>query len=171
MIFIGMTICPQANTPILINANGRWVGEIVNDIILDGVDYNRKNIRITSATFNNFSVYKMTQYPYPYIPAEYYRNVDQETYRLIEHNLFNRWSNSRWCFYFQPADREGRRIMMELDGMAYNSPRRVTINGIYYRLRDVYANTIHNIFVVTSFTLNEIEYIGINPRWIQSAFW
>jgi len=154
---------------ITIDATGKTIDQIIRDILLDWKDYHGKRISITNLTFFRFGTAMDTGYAYSPLGSgniggaleRWFRS--DETYRIVERqgNATNQSEAPYFYFFFQPADREGRRLMLDLAGKYRTVPVKLTINGIYNRVQN--GSLTFNPFYVTSFILNGVEYKGNLP--------
>ena len=158
---VSITLFAQDNV-IDIDANGRTIDEMVGEILLDWRDYNGRHLSIKNVTFRSFGTDSGGRVAYA--PDEtrwtnWFQNA--ETYTLEENPVSERRRSMRFMFWFQPAEREGRRLMLDLDGRRYQAPKRLTLNGYFFRTQE--GPITYNPFIVTSFELDGNVYRGIVP--------
>jgi hypothetical protein len=146
------------NSVIEIDATGKDLEEITGDMLLDWEIYNGKNISIKNVLVNHFSAASgkgILFGPGGTDITPWLR--DPETFRISESNYSERTRANGFFFWFHPADRNGRKFMMDLDGKYYTAPRVVTFNGGFIRYHD---GTTYNMFIVSSFIIDGTEYKG-----------
>jgi hypothetical protein len=158
LVILGVTVgslLAQNNNVMVVDGKNGTLDDVIMDIILDKNIYNKKNISIQNVyyqfgTRTNTMPSFVELHPWFHNAYGFYK-----TSTMID-NVFN--------FFFYPADsdRDGQRLMLELNGKRYNVPRKVNIHGKFIVHTD--SNYTSHLFLVESLEIEGNKYIGVLPE-------
>jgi hypothetical protein len=157
-VVIGSTFS-QSGTVVLDAKHGS-IDDVVYDLILDKDMYNNKTIVIKDATYPEFGSRPNIGFANAVSWFE-----DAGTYRIIQTSVM-RSNNFQFIFHPSQNDREGRKLMLDLNGKYYTSPKVVTLEGKFFAHQIQYGPAIY-LFLITSLEINGQKYSGEIPNQIE----
>jgi hypothetical protein len=148
---------------VVLDAKNGSIDDVVYDLILDKDIYNNKTIVIKNAIYPEFGSNPNTGF---FKAVDWFE--DAGTYRINQTNVM-RSNNFQFIFHPSQNDREGRKLMLDLNGKYYTSPKAVTLEGKFVAHQIQYGRAIYP-FLITSLEINGQKYSGEIPNQIEERW-
>jgi hypothetical protein len=163
LMVVPQMIVAQSNSVITLDMKNGTVDDLIVDLLLDQKQYHNKTIEIQNLFFHQFCADSHGVNPTKNEDAWF---DDTGTFGVYdgEYSISVHYDHKFW-FYFHPADRDGLRFMLSLNGK-YIPMVKCVIKGVYF-VNNFARSMTGNIFLVTSLEVDGRTYTGTIPASID----